>query len=354
MPGARLEVVLDPHPDGFGAERRRGGRAADRAEPGDRPGAAARRRLRRRALAGDARPQRPRRRRARTMVFDEIDAGIGGKTARVVGERLRALGEGRQVICITHLPQVASLAAIHFRLEKDLDGEPGDGERRAPRRRGRGRGDPPHARRRRLRRGGDPPRSRAPRRRLSHLVYRLPERLIWTRGHRQPSSPACAALTAKRRVLRDEALEGVARLGRTHQGPGQAADPRRRRRHRPPQHRPDRRRGADRHRRAGRDQRLAVLQRPLPERRAAAARPGRGGADRRRRGRPLRVAARGRPGQHRAAGRSASAARPSSAAGCSARSSSSASSTTSGSGSTRRWPSSPRTPSPTSAARPTC
>ncbi len=60
---------------------------------------------------------------AGTLVFDEIDAGIGGNTARVVGERLRALGEGRQVVCITHLPQVASLAATHFRLEKDVAGE---------------------------------------------------------------------------------------------------------------------------------------------------------------------------------------------------------------------------------------
>jgi DNA repair protein RecN (Recombination protein N) len=59
---------------------------------------------------------------AETVVFDEIDAGIGGNTARVVGERLRALGEGRQVICITHLPQVASLADVHFRLEKNLAG----------------------------------------------------------------------------------------------------------------------------------------------------------------------------------------------------------------------------------------
>ena len=40
-----------------------------------------------------------------------------------MGERLRALGEGRQVVCITHLPQVASLAATHFRLEKDVAGE---------------------------------------------------------------------------------------------------------------------------------------------------------------------------------------------------------------------------------------
>ena len=44
------------------------------------------------------------------LVFDEIDAGIGGHTARAVGEQLRALASGRQVVCITHLPQIASLA----------------------------------------------------------------------------------------------------------------------------------------------------------------------------------------------------------------------------------------------------
>jgi DNA repair protein RecN (Recombination protein N) len=60
---------------------------------------------------------------AGTMVFDEIDAGVGGKTARVVGERLQALGRERQVLCITHLPQVASLADVHFRLEKDVGRE---------------------------------------------------------------------------------------------------------------------------------------------------------------------------------------------------------------------------------------
>ena len=57
-----------------------------------------------------------------TLVFDEVDAGIGGQTARAVGERLRALGEGRQVLCITHLPQIASLAERHFRIEKSADG----------------------------------------------------------------------------------------------------------------------------------------------------------------------------------------------------------------------------------------
>jgi DNA repair protein RecN (Recombination protein N) len=53
-----------------------------------------------------------------TVVFDEIDAGIGGNTAKAVGEKLRALGADRQLICITHLPQVASLANAHFRIVK--------------------------------------------------------------------------------------------------------------------------------------------------------------------------------------------------------------------------------------------
>jgi DNA repair protein RecN (Recombination protein N) len=64
---------------------------------------------------------------APTVVFDEIDAGIGGTTARAVGERLRRLGGSRQVICITHLPQVASLAGTHFRIEKSDPG--GEGAR---------------------------------------------------------------------------------------------------------------------------------------------------------------------------------------------------------------------------------
>jgi DNA repair protein RecN (Recombination protein N) len=53
------------------------------------------------------------------LVFDEIDAGIGGLTARAVGEHLRALAQGRQILCITHLPQVAALAARHFTIVKD-------------------------------------------------------------------------------------------------------------------------------------------------------------------------------------------------------------------------------------------
>ncbi|HEY2638031.1 MAG TPA: DNA repair protein RecN [Solirubrobacteraceae bacterium] len=60
----------------------------------------------------------------RLLVFDEIDAGIGGVTARAVGAQLRALAEGRQVLCITHLPQVASAADRHFRIAKDTGREP--------------------------------------------------------------------------------------------------------------------------------------------------------------------------------------------------------------------------------------
>jgi DNA repair protein RecN (Recombination protein N) len=57
-----------------------------------------------------------------TLVFDEVDAGIGGQTARAVGEQLRELATGRQVICITHLPQIASLAERHFTIVKDVSG----------------------------------------------------------------------------------------------------------------------------------------------------------------------------------------------------------------------------------------
>jgi DNA repair protein RecN (Recombination protein N) len=58
-----------------------------------------------------------------TMVFDEIDAGIGGQTAHAVGETLRRLSERAQVVTITHLPQIASLADRHFRVEK-VPGDP--------------------------------------------------------------------------------------------------------------------------------------------------------------------------------------------------------------------------------------
>jgi DNA repair protein RecN (Recombination protein N) len=59
-----------------------------------------------------------------TLVFDEVDAGVGGHTARAVGARLQALGEARQVLCITHLPQVASLGQRHFSIVKDTRAKP--------------------------------------------------------------------------------------------------------------------------------------------------------------------------------------------------------------------------------------
>jgi DNA repair protein RecN (Recombination protein N) len=59
-----------------------------------------------------------------TLVFDEIDAGIGGHTARAVGERLRELAAARQVLCITHLPQIASLADRHVSVVKDVTVKP--------------------------------------------------------------------------------------------------------------------------------------------------------------------------------------------------------------------------------------
>jgi DNA repair protein RecN (Recombination protein N) len=59
-----------------------------------------------------------------TLVFDEVDAGIGGHTARAVGERLRDLAAARQVLCITHLPQIASLADRHFSVVKDTAAKP--------------------------------------------------------------------------------------------------------------------------------------------------------------------------------------------------------------------------------------
>jgi DNA repair protein RecN (Recombination protein N) len=58
----------------------------------------------------------------RTMVFDEVDAGIGGRTAAVVGEKLRRLGQATQVLCITHLPPIAAQAATHFAIAKRVRG----------------------------------------------------------------------------------------------------------------------------------------------------------------------------------------------------------------------------------------
>jgi DNA repair protein RecN (Recombination protein N) len=120
MDGARLEAALVSEPDGLGAA------GAERVElsialnPGlpSSPlrdaasgGELSRLMLALSVVAGsDGAGQ--------ALVFDEIDAGVGGHAARAVGERLRALAERRQTLCITHLPQVASLAETHFVVEK--------------------------------------------------------------------------------------------------------------------------------------------------------------------------------------------------------------------------------------------
>jgi len=57
-----------------------------------------------------------------TFIFDEIDTGVSGRTARKVGEKMRFLGGKRQILCITHLPQIAAMADSHFLIEKESNG----------------------------------------------------------------------------------------------------------------------------------------------------------------------------------------------------------------------------------------
>jgi DNA repair protein RecN (Recombination protein N) len=57
-----------------------------------------------------------------TAIFDEVDAGIGGATARVIGERLARAACHQQVICVTHLPQIAALAQRHLQVAKAVAG----------------------------------------------------------------------------------------------------------------------------------------------------------------------------------------------------------------------------------------
>jgi DNA repair protein RecN (Recombination protein N) len=123
MDGASLEVVLEPHPDGFGPNggelveflvSTNPGMPASPLKDAASGGELSRIMLALSGLAPDG--------AERTLVFDEIDAGVGVNPARAVGERLRAIASGQQILCITHLPQVASLAATHFVLEKGAAG----------------------------------------------------------------------------------------------------------------------------------------------------------------------------------------------------------------------------------------
>jgi DNA repair protein RecN (Recombination protein N) len=121
MGGGRFEIALEPiehaRPDPQGAERAEFLVSANAGQP-PRP-------LRKVASGGelsrislaievaalgmDAVP---------TMVFDEVDSGIGGAVAAIVGQKLRALGETRQVLCVTHQPQVAAQGHAHYRVSK--------------------------------------------------------------------------------------------------------------------------------------------------------------------------------------------------------------------------------------------
>ncbi len=58
---------------------------------------------------------------AQTLIFDEVDVGVGGRVAEIVGRQLRELTRGKQIMCVTHLAQVASLAHHHFQVSKDID-----------------------------------------------------------------------------------------------------------------------------------------------------------------------------------------------------------------------------------------
>ena len=60
---------------------------------------------------------------ADTLIFDEIDTGISGSTSRKIGRKLRALAVGKQVFCVTHSAQVASLSDCHFKIEKHTEGD---------------------------------------------------------------------------------------------------------------------------------------------------------------------------------------------------------------------------------------
>ena len=59
--------------------------------------------------------------RVSCLVFDEVDSGIGGGTAEVVGRKLKEVSKGTQVLCITHLPQIASLADVHYKVSKRME-----------------------------------------------------------------------------------------------------------------------------------------------------------------------------------------------------------------------------------------
>ena len=56
------------------------------------------------------------------LIFDEIDIGVGGRSGEIIGKKLWALSQNRQVICVTHLPQIAAFADAHYSVHKEASG----------------------------------------------------------------------------------------------------------------------------------------------------------------------------------------------------------------------------------------
>ncbi len=57
------------------------------------------------------------------MIFDEVDTGISGKTAEIVGKKLKSLASTRQILVVTHLPQIAAMSDVHFVVHKEKSGD---------------------------------------------------------------------------------------------------------------------------------------------------------------------------------------------------------------------------------------
>jgi DNA repair protein RecN (Recombination protein N) len=132
MPDASFEVVISPRPDGCGPRGAETVELVIAPNPGVPGGPlkeiASGGELSRVMLAllsvAHGGPREGTAAEQPLLVFDEIDAGIGGHTARAVAGHLQELARGRQVLCITHLPQVAAAAATHFTIVKDPSAVP--------------------------------------------------------------------------------------------------------------------------------------------------------------------------------------------------------------------------------------
>ena len=123
MPGGRFEVELAPCPPAATGAERAEFLVAGHAGVGPKPlakvasgGELARISLAVAVIAATATP-------VATLIFDEVDAGIGGAVAETVGRLLRQLGTDRQVLCVTHLPQVAARGDQHLRVSKVQGGD---------------------------------------------------------------------------------------------------------------------------------------------------------------------------------------------------------------------------------------